>query len=149
MDSLGRLAAVAKKEALEIVRDPITLGIVLPVLMMFLFAYAITLDVRDIRLAVLDEDLTPESREYVASFLQSGYFRLQAAARDPREVERLLDEGAARVALVIPAGFSRRLGRGLPVGVQIVGRPFEDATVLRVGHAHEQATDWHRRRPAI
>ena len=38
---------------------------------------------------------------------------------------------------------------GLPVGLQIVGRPFDDATVLRVGHAYEQATDWHRRKPAL
>jgi aspartyl-tRNA(Asn)/glutamyl-tRNA(Gln) amidotransferase subunit A len=37
----------------------------------------------------------------------------------------------------------------LPVGLQIVGRPFDDATVLRVGHAYEQATEWHRRHPAL
>jgi Asp-tRNA(Asn)/Glu-tRNA(Gln) amidotransferase A subunit family amidase len=47
-------------------------------------------------------------------------------------------------ALTVPCGFA---ASGLPVGLQIVGRPFEDATVLRVGHAYEQATDWHRRRP--
>ncbi|MBI4591358.1 MAG: ABC transporter permease [Candidatus Rokubacteria bacterium] len=120
MGSLRRLWAVARKETREILRDPVTLGIaiILPVLMMFLVAYAITLDVREIRLAVLDEDGGPESREYVAGFLQSGYFRLQAAVRRPREIERLLDEGSARVALVIPAGFSRDLGRGLPAEVQ-------------------------------
>lgn len=49
-------------------------------------------------------------------------------------------------ALTVPCGFSES---GLPVGLQIVGRPFDDATVLRVGHAYEQATDWHRRRPAL
>jgi aspartyl-tRNA(Asn)/glutamyl-tRNA(Gln) amidotransferase subunit A len=49
-------------------------------------------------------------------------------------------------ALTVPCGFA---ASGLPVGLQIVGRPFEDATVLRVGHAYEQATDWHRRRPAV
>jgi aspartyl-tRNA(Asn)/glutamyl-tRNA(Gln) amidotransferase subunit A len=49
-------------------------------------------------------------------------------------------------ALTVPCGFA---ASGLPIGLQIVGRPFEDATVLRVGHAYEQATDWHRRRPAI
>jgi aspartyl-tRNA(Asn)/glutamyl-tRNA(Gln) amidotransferase subunit A len=37
----------------------------------------------------------------------------------------------------------------LPLSLQIIGRRFADATVLRVGHAYEQATDWHRRRPAI
>lgn len=49
-------------------------------------------------------------------------------------------------ALTVPCGFG---ASGLPVGLQIVGRPFEDATVLRVGHAYEQSTEWHRRRPAI
>jgi aspartyl-tRNA(Asn)/glutamyl-tRNA(Gln) amidotransferase subunit A len=49
-------------------------------------------------------------------------------------------------ALTVPCGSA---ASGLPVGLQIVGRPFDDATVLRVGHAYEQATDWHRRQPAI
>jgi ABC-2 type transport system permease protein len=111
---------VAQKETREILRDPITLGsaIVLPLLMMFLFAYAITLDVRDIPLAVLDEDGSPESREYVASVLQSGYFRLHAAVQHLADVERLLDRGEARVVLVIPAGFARTLEQGLPADVQ-------------------------------
>jgi aspartyl-tRNA(Asn)/glutamyl-tRNA(Gln) amidotransferase subunit A len=47
-------------------------------------------------------------------------------------------------ALSLPCGFSND---GLPIGLQIVGRPFDEATVLRVGHAYEQATEWHRRRP--
>jgi aspartyl-tRNA(Asn)/glutamyl-tRNA(Gln) amidotransferase subunit A len=38
---------------------------------------------------------------------------------------------------------------GLPLGLQIVGRPFEETTVLRAGHAYERATEWHRRRPPI
>jgi aspartyl-tRNA(Asn)/glutamyl-tRNA(Gln) amidotransferase subunit A len=49
-------------------------------------------------------------------------------------------------ALVLPCGFSRG---GLPVGMQIIGRPFGDATVLRAGHAYQSATDWHQRRPAL
>ncbi len=49
-------------------------------------------------------------------------------------------------ALSLPCGFT---AAGLPVALQIVGRPFDEATVLRIGHAYEQATDWHRRRPAL
>lgn len=49
-------------------------------------------------------------------------------------------------ALSIPCGLSRD---GLPIGLQIVGRPFDDATVLRVGHAYQQLTDWHKRQPSI
>jgi aspartyl-tRNA(Asn)/glutamyl-tRNA(Gln) amidotransferase subunit A len=49
-------------------------------------------------------------------------------------------------ALSIPCGLSRD---GLPIGLQVVGRPFDDATVLRVGHAYQQLTDWHKRQPSI
>jgi len=54
--------------------------------------------------------------------------------------------GLGLPALSVPCGFS---SAGLPLALQIVGRPFAEATVLRVGHAYEQATDWHRRRPPL
>jgi aspartyl-tRNA(Asn)/glutamyl-tRNA(Gln) amidotransferase subunit A len=47
-------------------------------------------------------------------------------------------------ALSLPCGFARA---GLPIGLQLAGRPFDEATVLRAGHAYEQATEWHRRAP--
>lgn len=49
-------------------------------------------------------------------------------------------------ALAVPCGFTRT---GLPVSMQLIGRAWEESTVLRVGHAYEQATDWHRRRPPL
>jgi aspartyl-tRNA(Asn)/glutamyl-tRNA(Gln) amidotransferase subunit A len=49
-------------------------------------------------------------------------------------------------ALALPCGFS---STGLPLSLQIAGRPWEEATVLRVGHAYEQATEWHTRRPPV
>jgi aspartyl-tRNA(Asn)/glutamyl-tRNA(Gln) amidotransferase subunit A len=49
-------------------------------------------------------------------------------------------------ALAVPCGFS---SQGLPLSLQLAGRPFDEATVLRVGHAYEQATEWHTRRPRI
>src|SRR5207237_10759709 len=48
--------------------------------------------------------------------------------------------------LALPCGFS---ASGLPVSFQLSGRPFEEATVLRAGHAYEQATTWHTRRPPV
>jgi aspartyl-tRNA(Asn)/glutamyl-tRNA(Gln) amidotransferase subunit A len=53
---------------------------------------------------------------------------------------------AGAPALAVPCGFS---AAGLPLSLQVIGRRFEDATVLRVGHAYEQATEWHRRRPGL
>ena len=49
-------------------------------------------------------------------------------------------------AISIPCGFT---STGLPIGLQIAGKPFDEATVLRVAHAYEQHTDWHRRQPPI
>ena len=137
MSSLARLGAVARKEMREILRDPVTLGIaiVLPVLMMVLFTYAITLDVREVRLAVLDEDGSAESREYVAGFLRSGYFRLDAVARSLKDVDRLLDRGGARVVLVIPADFSRTLAQGRPAGVQtLLDGSFANTAIIALNY---------------
>ncbi len=122
MASCRRLLAVASKETREILRDPITVGVAifLPLIMMFLFTYAITLDVREIPMAVVDEDRSADSREYVASFIESRYFRLRAAVRSPREAERLLDKGVVRLALVVPAGFSRDLALAIPAQVQTI-----------------------------
>ena len=133
----SRTLAIAKKEGREILRDPITLGIaiLLPLLMMFLFAYAITLDVKEIRLAVLDLDRSSESREYLAAFFRSGYFTLGAVAGNVREVEDLLDRGAVRVALVIPPDFSRRLGQGLPAEVQtLVDGSFANTAIMALNY---------------
>jgi len=47
--------------------------------------------------------------------------------------------------LVVPCGFSQ----DLPTGLQLIGKPFDEATLLRVGHAYEQANDWHTRKPAL
>jgi ABC-2 type transport system permease protein len=132
-----RIVAVARKEGREIRRDPITLAIaiVLPVVMMLLFASAITLDVRAVPLAVLDQDGSPESREYVAGFLRSGYFRLVAIARDGRDVERLLDGGQARVVLVVPSDFSRALRQGLPARVQtLLDGSFANTAIIALNY---------------
>lgn len=138
MGSPRRILAIAKKEAREIWRDPITLGIaiVLPLIMMFLFAYAITLDARQIRMAVLDEDGSADSREYIARFVQSGYFRPEAILHSPDDVERLLDRGAVRLVLVIPGGFARTLAQGRPADVQILlDGSFANTAILALNYA--------------
>jgi ABC-2 type transport system permease protein len=137
MGSIRRLVAVAKKEMREILRDPITLwiAIVLPLVMLFLLSYAITLDVKDISLAVVDEDNSPESREFVASFVQSGYFRLRAAGQDVGQVEALLERGQARVVLIIPATFSRHLAQGLAAEIQtLVDGSFPNTALIALNY---------------
>lgn len=135
---LIRLLAVARKETREILRDPVTLwiAIVLPVLMMYLFSYAITLDVRNVTLAVADEDGTPESREYVAAFLHSGYFRLHAAPPSAGGLDALLDRGEVRMALTIPSGFAHDLRQGLTARVQtLLDGSFPNTALVALGYA--------------
>jgi len=52
---------------------------------------------------------------------------------------------AGLCGMSIPCGFAQ----GLPIGLQLIGRAFDEETILRVAHAYEQATEWHRQRPVL
>ncbi|HLA98770.1 MAG TPA: ABC transporter permease [Anaerolineales bacterium] len=118
----SRLVSVLRKETREILRDPYTLGValVLPLVMLFLFAYGVNTDVRDIELVVLDFDRSPASRDYARAFVNSGYFRSVGFAQDYQTLGDLLDRDAADVALVIPPGFARSLSDGEAIQVQTI-----------------------------
>jgi len=90
----------------------------LPVALLFLFAYALNLDVKDIPLAVVDLDHTPESRAYAQALVNTGKFVLAYRPDSPEEAEDLLDRGQAQVVLIIPGGFARALRRGETAQVQ-------------------------------
>lgn len=111
---LLRIAAVARKESMHILRDWRTLGILvmLPLILLLLFGYAIDLDVTDIRLAVHDADRSPESRRTVEQFENSGYFTLTARIDSPDEAQQLLDSEQIDAFLGIPTDFSRSILRG-------------------------------------
>ena len=111
---------ILKKEFREIWRDPYTLGIAifLPLVLLFLFAYALNLDVKDISLAVVDLDHTAESRAYAQALVNTGKFVLAYRPASPAEAERLMDQGRVQVVLIIPGGFGRALRRGETAQVQ-------------------------------
>lgn len=120
--SVIRLFAVVEKETREIVRDPITLGVALlmPLVMLFLFGYAISLDIDDVEMGVLDQDRSIASRGLVDRFTGSGYFRLAASYIDTRSVESGLQRNEIKLALVIPPGFATALARGEAAPVQVL-----------------------------
>lgn len=132
--SLMRLKAIAAKETIQIRRDPrsLLLAFAVPVLLLVIFGYAISWDIRHIALAVLDEDRSPESRELIDAFQASGYFDLEHQLESPAEIERLLDRNDAQIVLVIPADFSERLGTQSPPQVQAVvdGSDANTATIV-------------------
>lgn len=104
---MRRIVAIARKEYIHIRRDPRTLISVLlmPILQLLLFAYAISFDVRDVPTLVIDTDRTPASRQFVAEFENSDFFRVVARAQDLPAADEAFDRGTARVAVVIAPGF--------------------------------------------
>ncbi len=118
--SARRLLAIARKEALQLRRDPrsLIMAFLYPALMIVFFGYVITFDIRDINLAVFDQDRTQRSRELVEAFEAAGYFRVTERLARYQEIQPLLDRGAVRLGLVIPPGFQRDLAAGRPAAVQ-------------------------------
>ncbi len=130
---LRRVRAVARKEFLHIVRDPRSLGmaIAIPMLMLILFGFALTVDVDDVPLAVWDQSLSPASRELVARFDGSPYFSLAGSVRTERELEEAIDRREVLAGLVIPADFAQRIeaGRSVPVQFVVDGSDSNKATI--------------------
>lgn len=129
---LQRIRAVIAKEAREIIRDPITVwvSLLLPLVMLFLFGYAVNLDVENVALGVLDQDKTPASRALTDRFVQHGYFRLTESLRSVQEVEAAFQQGRIKLALVIPPAFYRKLVRNETPQVQILADGTYSATAL-------------------
>ncbi len=120
--NLRRLKAIAKKEFLHVLRDPrsLMMGIGMPMLLLFLFGYALTLDVDRVPLVVWDQAGTAQSREFVSRFSGSRYFDLRQHAGGYRDIEDAVDRRDALIALVIPTDFDRLLSRGEPATVQTI-----------------------------
>jgi ABC-2 type transport system permease protein len=109
----SRTLGFARKESLEIVRDPITVWISLfmPLVMLFLFGYAMSFDVENAPLMIVDHDRSVASRALSDQFLNTTYFRFAGAPEDERDAEHALMRGRARAILSIPPGFQRRIER--------------------------------------
>jgi ABC-type multidrug transport system permease subunit len=118
----SRLLAIVRKETREVLRDPIylALAIIVPLVVTTLLALGFVLDLKNLPVAFYDQDRSPLSRNYMYAFTNSEYFRLVKIASSPAEVDRLIASGDVRAAVLIPSGFSRRLGAGEVVSVQIL-----------------------------
>lgn len=135
---LFRVWAIARKEFIHIVRDPRSLGmaIAIPMLLLVLFGYALTLDVDNVPVVVWDQSGTHDSREFVSHFAGSHYFSIRAHVRSYAEVERAIDSGQALAAVIIPADFADQIvaGRDVPVQMIVDGSDANTATIA-MGYA--------------
>ncbi|MCX8118512.1 MAG: ABC transporter permease [Desulfobacterota bacterium] len=120
------------KELLQVVRDKrlrITL-VFPPLFQLIVFGYAANLDVKHIKIAVRDLDQSVDSRELVARFDRSKYFKVVSYPESPKEMEALIKKGKITLSLEIPQGFSRKIKKGQTASLQIVVDGMESNTAL-------------------
>lgn len=122
LKSLRIIGHLIRKEFIQVFRDHQMLGmmLIMPVVQVLMLGYAITVDVRDLSLGVMDYDRSPESRQLVEDFRHNETFDLDRVMRSPDEIRDALDRGEVSAVLVIPRGFARRLGRNEQVDVQLL-----------------------------
>ena len=129
---LHRLYAVMRKETREIVRDQVTLAtaFLFPVVMLFMFGYAISLEVENVSLGVLDQDQTPSSAHLIDAFAESEYFELTRNYSSELEIRKSMEINEVKLVLVIPPGFNALLGRENNPEVQLLIDGTYSATAL-------------------
>ncbi len=120
--NLRRLTAVARKESIHVIRDwrSLTLALAIPMVMILLYGYALTLDLRNVPTIVWDQSHSPQSRELISLYQGSPYFSIIGATDNYRDLQFALDGGKAMVALVIPGDFAARVQAGRHVDVQVI-----------------------------
>jgi ABC-2 type transport system permease protein len=116
-----RLFALMRKESIQIVRDPSSLliSVVLPMILMFLYGYGVSLDLDHLRIGLVMEDTAPDARSFAESLTNSPYFEV-TMVRDRRELTEKITSGAIRGFVVVPSYFSefrRRPDRIAPIQV--------------------------------
>lgn len=143
-----RLLAVARKEFIQLRRDPrsLLLAFALPVFLLIIFGYAISWDVRNIRTAVLDQDRSAASRELLRTLEASGYFSLVGFLERSGDISPLLERGGAQLILVIPPGFEADLdaGRTTPLQAIVDGSDANTATIA-LGYTEGVVRSWSTR----
>jgi ABC-2 type transport system permease protein len=127
---LRRLFALIKKETYQIFRDPssILISVILPLFLLFLYGYGVSLDLNHLRLGIVMEDSAPDATALVESFTNSPYFEVKMG-RDSREMYDPIIKGAIRGFVVIPSYFSQFRARpGIVAPVQVIADGSETNT---------------------
>ncbi len=110
----SRLRSLIRKEFIQIRRDPRTLAliIIIPIMQLFLLGYAATNDVRNIPLAVLDQDHSSAARQLLDAYRAADYFRITYEASSEKEIRDLIDRGVVRAGIIIPPDYGDKVKGG-------------------------------------
>lgn len=131
---IRRLAAMLRKEFRQIRRDPLSLGLLvfLPAFLLVLYGYALSFDVKHVRIAVLDLDRTPASRSLLDSFFGNPYFERVRDLERVTEADRLLARGFVRAVVIVPDDYAETLDRGDRADVEVLidGADANTATIV-------------------
>ncbi len=136
--SFTRFLSVGNKEVIQILRDSRSLIIVviMPVVLVLLFGYGVSLDLKGLPVYVYDQDGTQQSQDLLKRFQASAYFDVVRVVNDYPALARSLDDGHARLGIVVPWDFSERLRDGRPAQIQAIVDGTDDNTAnVLIGYA--------------
>lgn len=155
--NLNRLLAMAKKEIIQIKRDGRSIGIVIamPLIMMFAFGYGVSFDTRHIPVYLYDREGSQRSRDFLKRFQSSEYFDVVATVDNYPALVQAIDSGRCQIGIVVPSDFSEKLNSGIAVNVQALvdgtdsnsanlGMSYSQAVVQ--GYSQQLRLEWLRRR---
>jgi len=158
--SFTRFLAVAKKEMVQVLRDSrsLIIVIIMPVILVLLFGYGVNLDLKHLPIYVYDRDGSQQSQDLLKRFQASDYFEIVRVVNSYRDLTRAIDDGHAKMGIVIPWDFSQRLRDGRPAQVQALVDATDDNTANVVigyaqavvqGYSSDIQLDWLRDRGLI
>jgi drug efflux transport system permease protein len=136
--SFSRFLAVAKKEMVQVLRDSrsLIIVIIMPVILVLLFGYGVNLDLKHLPIYVYDRDGSQQSQDLLKRFQASDYFEIVRVVNSYRDLTRAIDDGHAKMGIVIPWDFSQRLRDGRPAQVQALVDGTDDNTAnVLIGYA--------------
>ena len=117
-----RLRALLLKEFIQMRRDRLTFAMMIgiPIIQLLLFGFAINTDVKHLPTVVFDQSHSPESRDLLESFSASGYFDINFIGNSFQEVNDRIDNGDAKVGVILPPDFADNVRSGRTAGVQVI-----------------------------
>ena len=120
--SESRLFALVQKEMRQILRDRQLLFLLVfpPTVQLFLYGFALSPDVKDLRIAVADMSVSPSSRELISAIVENHVFNVEKSGYTPHAASKAVKQGKVDAALIIPPEFNRRLKEGLNTNVQVL-----------------------------
>ncbi len=118
----SRIVPIMKKEVRQIKRDKRVLAVLIlvPAMLLLLNGYAMNFDVQHIKMAVIDQERSKESRELVSAFVTSGYFDNTVSLSSSEEATRLIDDAKLKMAIVIPTDFSKKILSNDAADIQVL-----------------------------